>query len=96
MINNEDKCWICKKPIAKSGSEHHLFNYYDFKDKMIETFELDKEFDKKKIKKLRLKWMKIKEKIPSFKVHYSCHRELEKRLRRNRNKKLKILMEHIK
>jgi len=59
---------------------------------MIDTFELDKEFDKKEIKKLRLKWMKIKLKIPSFKVHHKCHRELEKRLRIIKNNRDKILL----
>ena len=82
MINNEKTCWICKKKIGKGGSEHHLFNFYDYKQKMIDTFELDKEFDKKKIKNLRVKFKKIKEIIPSHKVHTKCHEELEKRLRR--------------
>jgi len=90
MINNEKECWICKKEIGKSGSEHHLFNFYDFKQKMIDTFELDRTFDKKKIRSLGMKWRKVKLRIPTFKVHPFCHRELEKRLRNLKNKRDKI------
>ena len=87
MINNETICWICKRKIGKGGSEHHLFNFYDYKQKMLDTFP---DMDKKQIKNLRLKYKKIKIKIPSYKVHTKCHEELEKVVRGLLNKRLKL------
>ncbi|KKN51449.1 hypothetical protein LCGC14_0622650 [marine sediment metagenome] len=83
MINDTMTCWICKKKMGKSGSEHHLFNFYDFKIKMLQTFP---NITKNKI---RLAWLKTKDKIPSYKVHYKCHCELEKKLRNEYNCYLK-------
>jgi len=94
MINDVKICFLCKKAIGKSGSEHHLFNYYDFKAKMIETFP-DIANDKKKLKKVRLKWKNLKAKIPSYKVHHYCHKELEKRLSGERRDKCHFLCMEI-
>ena len=82
MINNKTRCWYCKEKIGKRGSRHHLFNWEDFKAKMIETFG---DLDKKEFKRKRLGWMKIKDKIPSFKIHTECHKELEIKIYKQRN-----------
>jgi hypothetical protein len=95
MVNGDKKlCFICGSIVGVNGTKHHLFNYYDFRDKMIETFP-EKYIDKKTISKLRLKWKKIKCQIPSYIIHKNCHRDLEKRLARNRARKNKLFWKNI-
>lgn len=86
--NGRELCWICKKKLGKSASIHHLFNFDDYRLKMMDTFP-EKALDKKWRAKLRLNYKHLKDAnlILTYKVHHQCHRDLEIKIKKISNQR---------
>ncbi|MCK5625060.1 hypothetical protein KAI04_04410 [Candidatus Pacearchaeota archaeon] len=90
------KCWYCGKIIENIISKHHLFNHFDIKKKLYETFKIPKTDSEHKL--LHETMLLIKSNIPTFPVHLECHKEIEKKLtiiRNNQDNKIIKLQKEI-
>ncbi len=74
------------KDFIAFGREAIRLTFMEVRKEMhyVLAYGLKQDLSEKEIKKKRLEWMKMKDKIPSFKIHYECHKELEAKIIKQR------------